>query len=126
MKKINIVIITLFAMIITDCKAQQIPENQYKKTILGTWILEDDTNQKLVFTSDGTCKIYEDDVLHTTYEYSFESVNCENYSANDVIYLKWKEIDDPVSSCLEVSSMTVNTLSLMILDSSKVLFYNKK
>lgn len=126
MKKINIIIITLFAMIITDCKAQQIPVNQYETAILGTWILEDDTNQKLVFTSDGTCKIYEDNILNTTYKYSFESVSCENYLANDAIYLKWKETDDPVSSCLEVSSMTANTLSLMIVDSSKILFYNKQ
>jgi hypothetical protein len=126
MKKINIVIVTLFVLIVINCKAQQIPVNQYDTAIIGTWLLEDETNQKLVFTADGICKIYEDDILHTTCQYSFESVSCENYSAEGVVYLKWKEADDPVSSCLEVSSMTNNTLSLMLIDNAKILFYNKQ
>ena len=126
MKKINIIIVSLFVMMILNCKAQQISTNQYNTAIIGTWVLEDDTNQKLIFTTDGICKIYEDNILHTTYQYSFESVSCENYSANNVVYLKWKETDDQNSSCLEVSGMTANTLSLMIIDSSKILFYNKQ
>lgn len=127
MKNINIIIVILFVAVSFKCKAQQIPVDQYSKVIVGIWVLEEDINQKLEFTADGFCKLYEENDLHTTYQYSFENSNCENYSANaDVVYLKWKETGDPNSSCLEVSSMTSNTLSLMIIDSSQVLFYVKQ
>lgn len=126
MKKFNIVMFILFTAICFNCKAQQIPDNQYSTNIIGTWILEEDTNQKLEFTAAGICKVFEEGVLHTTYEYSFENNSCGSYTTNDdVVYLKWKEVGQLETSCLEVSGMTTNTLSLMIIDNAQVLYYTR-
>ena len=126
MQKINIIIFTLFTVISFNCKAQQISENQYASKILGTWVLEEDTNNKLEFTSNGLCKVYENNILNTTYQYSFVTTNCKNYSESNIIYLKWIDLDDFEVSCLEVSGMTIDTLSLMIIDSAQILYYNKQ
>lgn len=114
-------------MIITySCRAQQINESQYSTNIVGTWILEEDSNNKLVFTSNGLCKVYEAGTLENTYEYSFQDNNCQNYSASNTVYLKWKDVHTLEFTCIEVSGMTNNTLSLMLIDNAKILYYNRQ
>ena len=125
MKKINLILFSVLVTISFNCKAQQIPENQYASKIIGTWLLED-TNNKLKFTTNGICKVYVNNILNTTYEYSFATTNCENYLENNIVYLKWKDLDDLKVSCIEVSGMTTNTLSLMILDNAQILYYNRQ
>ncbi len=109
-----------------SCKAQQIPENQYSNNVIDSWILEEDTSNKLVFTSNGLCKLYEAGVHQTTYEYTFSNNCYQSQNAIGVVYLKWKEINKPETYCLEVSGMTSNTLSLMIVDSAQILYYNRE
>ena len=126
MKNIKSILLTFLIIMTYSCKAQQIPEIEYATNIIGTWVLEEDTNNKLVFTSDGQCKIYEQNQLDTIYEYSFENNSCLNYIEVDVVYLKWREVNSLEFTCLEISGMTTNTLSLMLIDSAQILYYNRQ
>lgn len=109
-----------------SCKAQQISESQYSSNIIGTWVLEEGSNNKLIFTSNGLCKVFEAEGLEATYEYSFQNNNCQNYSANNTVYLSWKDVHTLEFTCVEVSGMTNNTLSLMLIDSAQILYYNRE
>ncbi|MGB0769849.1 MAG: hypothetical protein ACPGPB_03760 [Flavobacteriaceae bacterium] len=123
--KIKLILISLL-LTFYSCKAQQVPENQYSNYVIGSWILEEDTSNKLVFTSNGLCKLYEAGVHQTTYEYTFSNNCYQSQNAIGVVYLKWKEINKSETYCLEVSGMTSNTLSLMIVDSAQILYYNRE
>lgn len=126
MKNIKSVLLILLITITYNCKSQQIPESEYSTNIIGTWVLEEDTNNKLVFTTDGLCKVYEENQLDSIYEFSFKNNNCGDYSEDDVVYLEWKESDSEDFTCIEISGMTNNTLSLMLVDSAQILYYNKE
>lgn len=125
MKKFNLILIFILGFTYS-CKAQLQRMNNYSNSIIGIWILEEDSNQKIEFTSSGECKIYEENILHTTYQYTFEKDSCGEYFSNDnVIYLKWLN-NNSETSCLEIAGMTLNTLSLMIIDSAQILYYIKQ
>ena len=126
MKNIKSALLIFLTIITYNCKAQQIPESQYSTNIVGTWVLEEDTNNKLVFTTNGQCKVYVGNQLDTTYEYSFENNVCQNYTENNVVYLKWREVNTLEFTCVEISGMTTDILSLMLIDSAQILYYNRQ
>ncbi len=123
MKKTKSILLIVLVIMTYSCKAQQIPRSEYETNIIGTWVWEEDTNNKLVFAANGICKIYEGNELVTIYQYSFENNVCFNYDEEDVVYLRWQEVGDVEPSCLEISGMTANTLTLMIVDRAKLLYY---
>ena len=132
MKIIQIFLFILLTSTISyNCKAQESIDIQeqistYSTQIVNTWVDEDDSNYKLVFLANGTCKEYENNELLTTYNYSIVSNNCCDFSATNTIYLKWIDTEDSQTTCLEILNITDDTLSLMIIDRAKRLFFNKQ
>lgn len=127
--KNSFLIITMLLLTFVSCKAQLTTNNQeqinaYKTKIIGTWVDEDD--YKLVFSSNGTCKEYDGVNLITTYDFSIKNNNCEKIYANDTVYLKWKDREDSQITCFEILNVTNNSLSIMIIDRAKRLFFNKQ
>lgn len=129
MKLIQFNILVIVMLLSFSCKAQQVNSvmqtNNYSTDIIGVWVDSDDPNYKLEFLN-GTCKVNQGDQLISTYNYSIENNNCENYSASNTIYLKWVNLAAQQNSCFEIANMTENTLSLMIIDNAKILFFNKQ
>ena len=124
MKAIKIIIIALFLVTITfSCKAQQISE--YSTKIIGTWI-DEDSSYKLVFLTSGICKEYENSELISTYSYKIKNENCKNFQAANTIYLEWIDNEDNKITCFEVLNITENSLSIMIIDRAKRLFFIKQ
>ena len=101
--------------------------NSPEEQIIGTWMLENSSPEyKLIFTNNGICKEYEDNELLTTYSYSLENNSCESYAATATLYLKLIDNSDQSTTCFELSSITDNTLSLMIIDKGKMMLFNKE
>lgn len=127
MNKISLVLVIILSFTF-GCKAQTQSERIaiYNTEIIGAWIDEDDSNYRLEFLTNGTCKEYEGTELLTTYNYSIEGNSCGDFSTPNVIYLKWVDTEDMQTTCLELLNITDVSLSLMIIERAKRLFFNKQ
>lgn len=123
MKTIKIILTLFIITTAFSCKAQQISE--YSTKIIGTWI-EDNSSYKLVFLSNGICKEYENSEIITTYNYTIKNESCKNFQASNTIYLEWVDIEDNKKTCFEILNITDDSLSIMIIDKAKNLFFNKQ
>ncbi|PQJ78846.1 hypothetical protein [Polaribacter porphyrae] len=82
MKKIKIIIVITLGLTL-GCKAQTQEErfNSYNTLIIGTWIAEDDSSNKVIFSSDNKMKVYIDNNLEDTTFYEL-SLTCNSNSNN--------------------------------------------
>lgn len=94
--------------------------------IIGSWILEDDQDYKLEFTLNGTCNEYYENNIVTTYNFSIVTNSCDNFTQQNSIYLKLIDNSDLAITCFEIGKISNNTLSLMIIDKGKMLFFIKQ
>ena len=89
MKKNNLIILCVLGFIFS-CKAQSQLDrlDNYTNEIVGNWVSEDDSSNKIEFTSNGVYKIYNEADLEGTFTYSLVT-SCESNSNNGYdIYLK--------------------------------------
>ncbi len=127
MKKIQFTLILLIISI--SCKSQELNVqqliNDYSSEIIGVWIDENDENYKLEFLDNGICKEYVGTELIATYNYSLDD-NCEGYIASNTVYLNWVDTEDQKTTCFEINNITNHSLSIMIIDKARVVFFNKE
>jgi len=98
---------------------------QMKQDILGTWVLEDSNPEyKLEFTNS-QCKLYVDGILKSTDTYSIDKNSCGTYSADNSYFLKRINSYQDIG-CMEISNLTNEVMSLMIIDKGKILPYHKQ
>ncbi len=126
MKSIQIKFIMIVFVLSFSCKAQQLQQNNYVSDIVGVWTDEEDNNYRLEFLTNGICKEYEGAEVISSYNYSIEYNSCEEFSAPNVIYLKWVDNENLETTCFEILNITDDTLSLMIIEKGKRLFFNKQ
>ena len=124
-------IILIIALIISGgCKAQKISLQQqmdnYSSKIVNAWVDEEENSYKLEFLANGTCKEYSGNELLTTYNYSIVSDNCKDFSSENTIYLRLVDLEDPSITCFEILNITDTSLSILIIDRAKRLFFNKQ
>lgn len=91
----------------------QDPEN---KSIVGTWVSEEDNTWKLVFASDSTCKQYSENNLMETDNYVLSNTSPQcgiNVAINGKsLFLSLKDISDGEELCYYVNGITDKVLSL--------------
>lgn len=105
MNKINLtLIIVLFFTF--SCKAQsQLQQlNNYNTLIVGTWVSEDDSSHKIEFTQSGTYKIFIDNNLERTQEYSLNTTCGTNSNNGYDIFLKM-QIDSTNFVCDTINNI---------------------
>jgi len=109
MNKINLTLIIVLVFTFS-CKAQtQLQKlNNYNKLIVGTWVSEDDSSHKIEFTSNGKYKIFIDDNLEGTYEYSLNTTCGTNSNNGYDIFLKMQTIGTTFV-CDIISNMHTDT-----------------
>ena len=93
------------------CKAQSQAErfNSYKTLIIGTWISENDSSNKVEFSSDNKMKIYIDNNLEDTSVYEL-TLSCNSNSNNGYdIYLRIQ---------IDISTYNCDIINNIVTDSS--------
>jgi len=126
MKIINIIIVSVCFLTFKNCLGQ-LPQQNINSEIIGSWVSEDDANNKLTFNSNGECKEFYNNVLVDTYTYSI-SHQCANESDNKAWFLKMIDSDDLDERCYELygaNADSSNTLSIRDLTTGKIFLYNK-
>ncbi len=126
MKYIKLVFILIIILSSYQSKAQNLQLTESSEAlILGTWIDDDDPTYKLVFFSNAICKEYQNNELIATYEYDVKYNSCEDFMATSVVYLYWRDLENQQQVCFEISNITNEVLSLMIIDRAKMVLFNK-
>lgn len=126
---LNTCLIVFFLTAITISLAFN-KNNSSDSSIIGTWISEEDTNWKMVFTST-TCKWYYQNVQ--TDEYTFVLSNTtpqcdETVSvAPQTEYLQITNIVDPNDkTCYEVFGISNQSLSIRMIGSGELLIFDRQ
>jgi|TARA_Y100000588_G_C14064340_1_gene842967 hypothetical protein len=119
-----------FFVISYACKAQTLnPDlNQAEQEIIGTWILENDSNTKLIFQSNGTVKTYYSNTLNATHQYEISN-SCNGETLNNQLFLKTLNNQNKVIDCSYLDSINYNNSGKMTLVSQnqgKVIVLNKQ
>ena len=113
--KTNFFLMILLVVLSFNCKAQQ-PNLAIK--IVGTWISNNDSTYKLIFTSDGLQKSYYDNILSSTFSYTITTKCKDQILTTDYdIFLKVIDIDDNETYChllngIHTENNGVKTLSI--------------
>ena len=112
------------------CKAQTLNPDliQAEQEIIGTWILENDSNTKLIFQSNSTVKTYYNDLLHSTNQYEINNV-CDGETLNNQLFLKTLNNQNEVIDCSYLDSINYNNNGKMTLVSQiqgKVIVFYKQ
>ncbi len=89
MKKFNLILVSLFLVMIFSCKAQQILQPNLAVKILGTWISNDEPEYKIEFTNNGLQREYINNKLQQeVYSYKLISTCGNNTRNNNELFLK--------------------------------------
>ena len=123
MNKTQIILYLAFTLTFSCFCNAQISLNNYSNLIIGTWEEEEDSEYSLVFSSNGNCSEYSENELLSTYTYSIEDSNCDNYTALNTTYLKLIDLDDSQITCFEILNIEEEVLSLLIIDKANRLFF---
>lgn len=102
-----------------------------KNDIYGTWVSTDDTSWKWVFTSDGKCYDYYNNIQTDIYLFSIEtsSPQCgETVPTGDLFsYISLKNIkNNSDQNCYEILSMNESSLQLRWLKRGGSITFKKK
>lgn len=115
MKKMKLILVITLGLTL-GCKAQTQEErfNSYKTLIVGTWIAEDDSSNKVIFSSDNKIKVYIDNNLEDTTFYEL-SLTCNSNSNNSYdVFLKIK-IDTTTYNCDIINNIVTDSTNKTIL-----------
>lgn len=103
----------------------------YKNSsIVGTWVSEDDSNWKLIFTADNKCYQYYSNSLTETDSFiiSNTSPQCgvrvpiDNYTS----YLQLINTQNAETICYEINGITDKNLSLRVIDNGGAIVFVKQ
>lgn len=113
MKKNILILIILTLGFTFGCKAQSQLEqlNNYSSLIIATWVSKDDSSHKIEFTLSGAYKIYINNNLEGTYEYSLNTTCGTNSNNGFDIFLKTQS---------NITDYTCNVINNIHTDSSGV------
>ncbi|MFD2245863.1 hypothetical protein [Pontibacter ruber] len=96
--------------------AQQDSSEKQMERIVGTWLSEEDTNWKLVFTAEGICyQYYQEEALETEkFTISNTMPQCDEVEHIDAetSYLQLENIESNEKTCYEINGITGSFLSL--------------
>jgi len=102
---------------------------QAKQDIIGTWILENDSNTKIIFQTDGTVKTYYINTLNATYQYEISN-SCNGETLNNQLFLKTLNNQNQVIDCSYLDSINYNNnngkMTLVSQNQGKVIVFNKQ
>ena len=138
MKTLKIKIVLIIIMIVYASygfvdkliTSEKLTKNQTgpNEDILGTWVLENDTETKIEFLSDGTVKSYESNVLKHIDLYSISSTCGSFTSADDGLYLKTIDVIDGTQYCEIINGLDNSPGGLLSLtdDSGRLIIYVRK
>lgn len=118
-----------------NCKAQitqiQIQQNltNVSSNLIGTWTNEDDSNWKIEFSANNTCKWYYNSHVTDTFVYSISTTSpqcgqqVKTGGAED-FYLVLSNLEDNI--CYEILGVNNENLSLNKIDvATKIFFFQK-
>jgi len=116
-------VLILIAIQFSGCKESKIEE--YKKDILGMWILESDPETKIEFLEDGTVNNYYGEELRSTEYYVItSSCNGENRADGTFVLKQFSSVDDYFCSYIEGLNINdSNMLSLMTFNQGKIIVF---
>ena len=128
MNKLKLITLIMLLSITYSCKAQsQLQISNYNTEIIGTWVSNEDSSYKRVFTSNGICNDYSEEELVSTYTYNI-STSCEEENTHGFIYLNLIDEDND-KYCFEINAINENNsnvLSLTGLMRGKIQLYTKQ
>lgn len=129
MKKIKIIVMSLFVMLfVQSCKAQSKLQlkQEYSTKIIGTWKAKEDVLHKLEFLSDGSLKTYYDGELISNDSYSIK-ITCDGETMGDErIFLQTvNEYGDIACMTLEAVDEDTNSILSMTTDRGNLYVYTK-
>jgi len=124
LSKLVVLLITL-----ASCNGiAQVSQTQAEQEIIGTWLLENDSNTKLVFQNNGTVKTYYSNVLHSTNRYEINNV-CDGETLNNQLFLKTLNNQNEVIDCSYLDSINYNNngkMTLVSQNQGKVILFIKQ
>lgn len=131
MKNLNVQIIVLLVVLVSCLTSFYLKQQNSENLIIGVWIAESDPKSRLVFSSDGKCKDYYDNILEDEYSYVIEnsSPQCDTEVPIDSYtnYLKLININDILDqNCYEINGVTDQKLSLRLLGMGGVIVYDRE
>jgi hypothetical protein len=110
MKKLKLILVLTLGLTVA-CKGQSLQErfNDYKTSIIGTWISEEDSSNKIQFLSNNILKIYVDNNLENTIEYELNTFCGTNSNKEYDVFLKIK---------IDLTNYNCDIINNIITDSS--------
>src|SRR5690606_30931391 len=101
---------------------------QYQDTIIGTWISQEDTLWKWVYTTNGTCLDYYEDSLQDTYQYNIDSTSpqCGQIVPTGPLFLYLKLQNSIDTICYEITGLNITFLNLREITSARFFFFDKQ
>ncbi len=126
----NLLIFT-FLFLAISCKAQTLNPDliQAKQEIIGTWLLVNDSNTKLIFQSNGTVKTYYSNTLNATHQYEISN-SCNGETLNNKLFLKTLNNQNEVINCSYLDSINYNNnngkMTLVSQNQGKIIVFNKQ
>lgn len=124
-------LIFMLASFLFNCKAQQIQQPNLESEIIGTWISNDDSTYKIVFTQNGYERSYHNNILSSTFIYSITTqCNGQTLTESYDIFLKVVDADDSEVYChflngIHTDENGVKTLSIRT-ERGKLELYTKQ
>jgi hypothetical protein len=115
MKNLKLILV-ISLVFVFGCKAQSQSErfNSYKASIIGSWISENDSSNKVQFSSDNKMKVYIDNNLEDTTSYEL-TLSCNSNSNNTYdIYLRI-QIDTTTHNCDIINNIVTDSSGKTIL-----------
>ena len=134
MKKIKIIKLAIMCLVLlatlTVVSFKTYSDNKVEASIVGTWVSEEDTNWKIIFTSS-TSKWYYQNVLINQYSYTLSNTTpqCgETVSiTSQTNYLQITNSADPNDkTCYEVFGISMESLTISMIGSAKLLMFDRQ
>ena len=131
MKTLNMQIIVLLVVLAVGLSSFYLRQQNTENLIIGIWVSESDSKSKIVFSNDGKCKEYYDNILEGEYSYIIDnsSPQCETIVPIDVNtnYLQLINVNDAHDkNCFEINGVTDQKLSLRYLSMGGAIVYDRQ
>ncbi len=129
-KNLNLTLMILLIVLSFSCKAQQIQDPNLSDNIIGTWISNEESTHKLVFTTNGLQQSYHNNTLSSTLSYSITTqCKLQALTTNYDIFLKVIDLENNEVFCLLLNGIHTDTNGVITLsitsESGKLLLFTK-
>ncbi len=126
--KLYIITLSIFATLFSCKSYSQTDLNSnildYQQEILGVWIMENHSDTKIEFTSNGEIKRFYDNILESTDQYVITNT-CDGETQTETYFLKTIDEDGSVF-CAYIEGLNYegnNMMSIMTKDQGKIVVY---